>query len=104
MAALFAIITKVGAYAILRMYTLVFGPEAEITAGLAGDWLLPAALLTLAVGAIGVLGAREIGRLVAFGAITFNSDTNKLVVRPIERMISKMEKIREDLCSNWRSP
>ncbi|MDE4099087.1 MULTISPECIES: monovalent cation/H+ antiporter subunit D [Rhodobacterales] len=69
-AALFAIMTKVGAYAILRMYTLVFGPEAEITAGLAGDWLLPAALLTLAVGAIGVLGAREIGRLVAFGAIT----------------------------------
>jgi multicomponent K+:H+ antiporter subunit D len=69
-AALFAIMTKVGAYAILRMYTLVFGPEVEITAGLAGDWLLPAALITLAVGAIGVLGAREIGRLVAFGAIT----------------------------------
>ncbi|MDE4172841.1 monovalent cation/H+ antiporter subunit D [Phaeobacter sp. PT47_59] len=69
-AALFAIMTKVGAYAILRVYTLVFGPELEVTAGLAGDWLLPAALITLAVGAIGVLGAREIGRLMAFGAIT----------------------------------
>ena len=68
-AALFAIMTKVGAYAILRMYTLVFGPGAEATAGLAGDWLLPAAMLTLAAGAIGVLGGREIGRLVAFGAI-----------------------------------
>ena len=68
-AALFAIMTKVGAYAILRMYTLVFGPDVEVTAGLAGDWLLPAALLTLAAGSIGILGARELGRLVAFGAI-----------------------------------
>ncbi len=68
-AALFAIMTKVGAYSILRMYTLAFGPEVEATAGLAGDWLLPAAMLTLAAGAIGVLGSREIGRLVAFGAI-----------------------------------
>ncbi len=68
-AALFAIMTKVGAYAILRMYTLVFGPDLDITQGLVGDWLLPAALMTLAVGSIGILGAREIGRMVAFGAI-----------------------------------
>lgn len=68
-AALFAIMTKVGAYAILRMYTMVFGPELAITEGLAGDWLLPAALATVAVGSLGILGAREIGRLVAFGAI-----------------------------------
>ena len=68
-AALFAIMTKVGAYAILRMFTLVFGPEVAVTAGLAGNWLLPAALATLAVGSVGILGARELGRLVAFGAI-----------------------------------
>ena len=68
-AALFAIMTKVGAYAILRVFTLVFGPEVAVTAGLVGDWLLPAALITLAVGSIGVLGAREIGRLIAFGSI-----------------------------------
>jgi multicomponent K+:H+ antiporter subunit D len=69
-AALFAIMTKVGAYAILRMYTLVFGPDVAATQGLVGDWLLPAALLTLTVGSIGILGAKELGRLVAFGAIT----------------------------------
>ena len=34
-AALFAIMTKVGAYAILRMYTLVFGPDLATTEGLA---------------------------------------------------------------------
>jgi multicomponent K+:H+ antiporter subunit D len=68
-AALFAIMTKVGAYAILRMYTLVFGPDTAAAQGLAGEWLLPAALLTVAVGGIGVLGARDIARLVAFGGI-----------------------------------
>ncbi len=68
-AALFAIMTKVGAYAILRFYTLIFGPEVQATEGLAGDWLLPAALFTLGAGAVGVLGARDIGRLIAFGAI-----------------------------------
>ncbi|MGD9866158.1 MAG: monovalent cation/H+ antiporter subunit D, partial [Pseudodonghicola sp.] len=68
-AALFAIMTKVGAYSILRIYTLVFGPDVAITAGLVGDWLLPAALLTLAAGSIGILGSKELGRLVAFGAI-----------------------------------
>lgn len=68
-AALFAIMTKVGAYAILRVYTLVFGPELEISAGLVGAWLLPAALITLTIGMIGILGARDIGRLVAFAAI-----------------------------------
>ena len=69
-AALFAIMTKVGAYAILRMYTLVFGPDVAVAEGLVGDWLLPAALLTVAIGGIGVLGSREIGKLVSFGAIT----------------------------------
>ena len=69
-AALFAIMTKVGAYSILRVYTLVFAPDVPAAAGLMESWLLPAALMTAAIGAIGVLGSREIGRLVAFGAIT----------------------------------
>nr|WP_319949435.1 monovalent cation/H+ antiporter subunit D [uncultured Shimia sp.] len=68
-AALFAIMTKVGAYSILRMYTLVFGPDLALSSGLVGEWLLPAALLTLAVGMIGTLGTRDISRLAAFSAI-----------------------------------
>ena len=68
-AALFAIMTKVGVYAILRMYTRVFGPDAAVSFGLAGEWLLFAALLTLAVGMIGVLGSAEIARMTAFAAI-----------------------------------
>lgn len=68
-AALFAIMTKVGAYAILRMYTLVFAPDLEATAGLVGAWLLPAAVLTLIVGALGILGSAQLMRLVAFSAV-----------------------------------
>jgi multicomponent K+:H+ antiporter subunit D len=66
-AALFAIMTKVGAYATLRLGTLVFdqGP----TAGMWASLLWPAALLTLALGAFGALGARGLSRLVAFTAI-----------------------------------
>ncbi len=69
-AALFAIMTKVGAYAIIRVYTMVFPPELEATAGLHGLWLLPAALVSLALGAIGVLAAKKLDRLVAFSVIS----------------------------------
>ncbi|GAW35739.1 Na(+)/H(+) antiporter subunit D [Roseovarius sp. A-2] len=68
-AALFAIMTKVGAYAILRMYTLVFGPDLGATAELIDQMMIYTALITLAVGMIGILGAKRLGRLAAFAAI-----------------------------------
>ncbi|WP_113911876.1 monovalent cation/H+ antiporter subunit D [Roseovarius dicentrarchi] len=68
-AALFAIMTKVGAYAIIRVYTLIFPPDLEVTAGLHSLWLAPAALISIAVGMIGVLAARRLDRLVAFAVI-----------------------------------
>jgi len=68
-AALFAIMTKVRAYSILRLFTLAFGPEAGESALLAAPWLLPAALLTLTLGMIGVLAARSLGQLASFAVI-----------------------------------
>ena len=68
-AALFAVMTKVGAYAVIRVYTLVFPPGTPATELLFADLLLPAALVTLAVGAVGVLGATGLARMVAFAAI-----------------------------------
>ncbi|MEP3785739.1 monovalent cation/H+ antiporter subunit D [Ascidiaceihabitans sp.] len=68
-AALFAIMTKVGAYAIIRVYTMIFPPDLEVTAGLHADWLLPAALVSLAIGMTGVLAARKLDRLVAFSVV-----------------------------------
>ncbi len=67
-AALFAIMTKVGAYAILRIHTVAFGPGIPSTEGTDG-WLFPAAIVTIAIGAFGVLGARRLMPLIAFSAI-----------------------------------
>jgi multicomponent K+:H+ antiporter subunit D len=67
-AALFAIMTKVGAYAILRS---THGSSARACRGprdLAGTWLFPAAIVTIAVGAFGVLGARLMP-LIAFSVV-----------------------------------
>ena len=66
-AALFAVMTKVGAYAVIRCGTLIFGATA--TAGLWSGLLWPAALATMVLGALGVLAARGLARMVAFAAI-----------------------------------
>ena len=68
-AALFAVMTKVGAYAVIRVFTLIFPPETAATGTLFADILLPAALVTLVLGAVGVLGASGLARMVAFAAI-----------------------------------
>jgi len=65
-AALFAIMTKVGAYAILRVDTLLFGAGAGPLAGLFDAWLLPLALATLAFGMVGALAAERLKRLAAW--------------------------------------
>ena len=61
-AALFAIMTKVGAYSIIRTATLIFGSDA-------GAFLLPAALLTMALGYAGMLAARGLRDQAAFGLL-----------------------------------
>ena len=62
-AAMFAIMTKVGVYAIARMTTLVFGPAWLGAAAL----VLPTlALATLVLAAIGVLAATQLRGLVAY--------------------------------------
>ncbi len=68
-AALFAIMTKVGAYAILRVHTTIFGPDIAATEGLIAAWLFPASVATIAIGAIGVFGARALMPLIAFSVI-----------------------------------
>ena len=64
-AALFAIMTKVGVYALLRVHGVVFGGTGDAP-GAAEPWILPLALLTCAVGVIGALAARTLARLVAW--------------------------------------
>jgi multicomponent K+:H+ antiporter subunit D len=73
-AALFALLTKVGVYAILRVFPLTFGPEAGELAGVATPWLLPAALATLAFGALGALAASSL-REVAGWLVVYSVGT-----------------------------
>jgi multicomponent K+:H+ antiporter subunit D len=68
-AALFAIMTKVGAYAIIRFGAMVFPPDLPATGPVWASLLLPAALVTLVLGMVGVLGATGLARLAAFAAI-----------------------------------
>jgi multicomponent K+:H+ antiporter subunit D len=69
-AALFAIMTKVGIYAIARVHGTLFAPDADAPLaaldGLTGPWLLAAGLATLAFGALGALAARDLRTLVAW--------------------------------------
>lgn len=65
-AALFAIMTKVGVYSILRVYTLIFGAEAGLAADLIEAWLLPLALTTLVIGTLGVVASNHLRQQVAY--------------------------------------
>ena len=65
-AALFAIMTKVGVYAIIRVHGVVFGPEAGPSAFTVEPVLLPLALLTCVLGVLGAMAARTLERLVAW--------------------------------------
>ncbi|ASP37457.1 monovalent cation/H+ antiporter subunit D [Bacterioplanes sanyensis] len=64
-AALFAIMTKVGIYSIWRVHTAVFGDHAGELSGLASDWLWVLGLLTIAVGAVAALASQTLRVLTA---------------------------------------
>ncbi|AKH42107.1 multicomponent K+:H+ antiporter subunit D [Altererythrobacter atlanticus] len=68
-AALFAILTKVGVYSILRVTILIFGEDAGAVAWAPAGWMLPASILSIAAGFIGVLAARRMRVLSAFAVI-----------------------------------
>jgi multicomponent K+:H+ antiporter subunit D len=65
-AALFAIMTKVGVYAILRVHGLVFGPDAGGAALIAGPWLLAGAVATVVLGAVGAFAATGLARMAGY--------------------------------------
>ena len=57
-ASIFAIMTKVGAYIVLRLWLLLFGDDAGASAQFGGEWLLFGGMATVAFGAIGTLPRR----------------------------------------------
>ncbi len=67
--ALFALMTKVGIYAILRLWLLLFGAHAGASAHFGGPWLVGGGLVTMAFGAIGMMGSQRLGYLAGYAAI-----------------------------------
>ncbi len=68
-AAVFALLTKVGVYVLLRLSTLLFSDGAGDSAGFGGAWLLWGGLATLTLGAIGMMSAQRPARLAGFAVI-----------------------------------
>ncbi len=65
-AALFAIMTKVGLYAIIRIHGTIFGADAGELAYYHIPWVLYIGLFTLTLATFGVLSAKELRNQVAY--------------------------------------
>jgi len=65
-AALFAIMTKVGVYCIFRVYTVVFGDQAGELANMIVPWIWPLAILTIIAGTIGALASTNLRTLAGY--------------------------------------
>ena len=67
--ALFALMTKVGVYSLLRLWTLLFGADAGESAQFGSQWLIGAGMLTMAFGAVGMLGSQRLTHMAGFSAV-----------------------------------
>jgi multicomponent K+:H+ antiporter subunit D len=65
-AALFAIMTKVGVYSIIRVHGVILGEGAGHAALAFASWLLPLALVTTVLSVLGALAAHSLARLVSY--------------------------------------
>jgi len=67
--AVFAILSKVGLYVILRLSLLLFGMQGNVLAGFGNEVLFYGGLVTIGFGIIGVLSAQAFGRLASYCVI-----------------------------------
>ena len=68
-AAIFAILSKVGVYVLLRLSLMLFGAQAGESAGFGGTFLLIGGVATVVFGAFGVLASQAMGRLAGFSVL-----------------------------------
>lgn len=68
-AAIFAILSKVGVYVLLRLSLMLFGTQAGESAGFGGTFLLVGGAATVVFGAFGVLASQAMGRLAGFSVL-----------------------------------
>ena len=68
-AAMFAIMTKVGVYTLLRLWTLLFSGQAGGSAFFGGDWLIYGGMATIACAALAILAAQRLERMASLSIL-----------------------------------
>jgi multicomponent K+:H+ antiporter subunit D len=68
-AALFALMTKVGIYTLLRLWTLLFGADAGPSAHFGTQVFVYGGLATVSFGALGLMASLRLGRIAGFSII-----------------------------------
>jgi multicomponent K+:H+ antiporter subunit D len=68
-AAMFAIMTKVGIYTLLRLWTLLFSGQAGASAYFGGDWLIYGGMATIICAAIAILAAQRLERMASLSIL-----------------------------------
>ena len=68
-AAVFAILSKVGVYVVIRLSLLMFGADAGASAGFGLTWLFVGGLATIGFGTLGLIASRDLSRAAGFGVM-----------------------------------
>ncbi|KAF1029685.1 MAG: Na(+)/H(+) antiporter subunit D [Pseudomonas sp.] len=68
-AAMFAIMTKVGVYTVLRTWTLLFSGQAGASALFGGDWLVYGGMATIVCAALAMLAAQRLERMASLSIL-----------------------------------
>lgn len=68
-AAIFAIMTKVGIYTLLRLWTLLFSVQAGPSAFFGGDWLIYGGMATILTAAVAIIAAQRLERLASLSIL-----------------------------------
>ncbi len=84
--AMLVVMTKVGIYAVLRVWLAVFGDEAGELAGFGLAALTVGGMATLAFGAVGMLASQDGGRMAGYGAI-ISSGTLLVVIGHSDKLL-----------------
>lgn len=68
-AAMFAIMTKVGIYTLLRLWTLLFSGQAGASAFFGGDWLIYGGMATMACAGLAIIAAQRLERMASLSIL-----------------------------------
>ena len=68
-AAMFAIMTKVGVYTVLRLWTLLFSGQAGASALFGGDWLVYGGMATIICAALAMVAAQRLERMASLSIL-----------------------------------